>query len=470
MVSVLLRADGIVFAWVHGKPVVRDVSVEVGAGEVVFLLGHNGSGKSSLLACLAGIQRPAKGSVTLDGADVHAMDPAARARRLGMIPQLHVAAFAYDVLDVVLMGRAPHLGTFAAPGPGDEAIALDALALVGLADFRDRRYTELSGGERQLVMVARGLAQRCDVLLMDEPDAHLDPRNQFRVLEVASDLARRRGLAVVVASHHPNSALMFADRVTLLKHGRTLASGPAAETLTEERLTAAYGMPTEVVTKVVAGRRVPRAILPRRIDRVADEVDTIAVGPGDVERPGAVLDRALAEGRTRPRRLLVTGARGTGKSEWCAAVAAAARARGVEVVGVSSPAVFAEDGGGRRKVAIDLLDLGGGGRRRLAEVRRDDEPGTATQRWRFDESALAWGNEVLREAARGDGRAVGVPPRLLVVDELGPLEFVRGVGLMAGLAAVDEGRYAAAFVVVRPALVDEALRRWPDATVLDVED
>jgi ABC-type cobalamin/Fe3+-siderophores transport system ATPase subunit len=152
-----------------------------------------------------------------------------------MIPQLHVAAFAYDVLEVVLMGRAPHLGTFEAPGPEDEAIALDALALVGLTDFRDRRYTELSGGERQLVMVARGLAQRCDVLLMDEPDAHLDPRNQFRVLEVVSDLARQRGLAVVVASHAPNSALMFADRVLLLRHGRTLAMGGVNETLDEER-------------------------------------------------------------------------------------------------------------------------------------------------------------------------------------------------------------------------------------------
>lgn len=447
----------------------QEVSVEVAAGEVVFLLGHNGSGKSSLLGCLAGVQRPSAGSVLLDGADVHAMDPAARARRLGMIPQLHVAAFAYGVLDVVLMGRAPHLGTFAAPGPEDEAIALDALALVGLAGFRDRRYTELSGGERQLVMVARGLAQRCDVLLMDEPDAHLDPRNQFRVLEVVSDLARHRGLAVVVASHHPNSALMFADRVTLLRHGRTLAAGPVAETLTEARLSAAYGMPTEVVTKVVAGRRVPRAILPRRIDRVADEVDTIAVGPADVERPGALLERALAEGRDRPRRLVVTGARGSGKSRWCAAAAAAARARGYAVVGVSSPAVLEDDGGERRKVAIDLHDLRGGERRRLAEVRRADEPGTATQRWRFDEAVLAWGNEVLR-AASEDGSADDAARRLLVVDELGPLEFVRGVGLTQGLRAVDARRYALACVVVRPALIDEALRRWPDATVVDVED
>jgi len=465
-----LSATGIDFAYVPGRPVVQDVSVAVDAGEVVFLLGHNGSGKSSLLGCLAGVHRPAAGEVRLDGEDVHAMRSADRARRLGMIPQLHVAAFAYGVLEVVLMGRAPHLGIFEAPGPEDEAVALDALALVGLADFRDRRYTELSGGERQLVMVARGLAQRCDVLLMDEPDAHLDPRNQFRVLEVVSDLARQRGLAVVVASHAPNSALMFADRVLLLRHGRTLASGAVVETLTEERLAAAYGMATEVVTKVVNGRRVPRAILPRRVDRVADEIDTIAVHLVDVDRPGSVLERAFAAGRERPQRVIVTGARGSGKSRWCAAVAAAARARGLRVAGVASPAVF-EGGGtaggslGQRKVAFDLVDLGSGDRRRLADVRRADEPGTSTQRWRFDESALAWGNAALRAATTG-----AEPPDLLLVDELGPLEFARGVGLTEGLAAIDAGRYAVACVVVRPALVDDALRRWPDATVVDVED
>jgi ABC-type cobalamin/Fe3+-siderophores transport system ATPase subunit/nucleoside-triphosphatase THEP1 len=463
-----LAASDVDFAHVPGRPVVQGVSVEVAGGEVLFLLGHNGSGKSSLLGCLAGLHRPSAGRVRLDGADVHALPSSARARRLGVIPQLHVAAFAYDVLQVVLMGRAPHLGTFEAPGASDEAIALDALALVGLADFRDRRYTELSGGERQLVLVARGLAQRCDVLLMDEPDAHLDPRNQFRVLEVVSDLARRRGLAVVVASHAPNSALMFADRVLLLRQGRTLAQGAVADTLTEELLGAAYGMPTEVVTKVVAGRRVPRAILPRRIDRVADEVDTIAVGLRDVERPDGWLARAFEAGGGGPRRLVVTGARGSGKSRWCAALVAAARAGGRRVAGVVSPAVFdpAAPAGAslaRAKVAIDLVDLASGERRRLAEVRRDDDPGTATQRWRFDEAALAWGNGALRAAA-------GEDVDLLVVDELGPLEFVRGVGFTDGLAAIDAGRFAVACAVVRPSLVDEALRRWPDATVVDVED
>jgi nucleoside-triphosphatase len=219
-------------------------------------------------------------------------------------------------------------------------------------------------------------------------------------------------------------------------------------------------MPTEVVTKVVAGRRVPRAILPRRIDRVADDVDTIAVHRADVDRPGTLLERAFAAGRHRPQRLIVTGARGSGKSLWCAAVAEAARARGMRVVGVSSPAVI--EGG--RKVAIDLVDVRTGQRRRLADVRRADEPGTATQRWRFDETALAWGNGVLRDAAQQ------ADADLLMVDELGPLEFVRGEGFTEGLAAIDAGHYAVACAVVRPALVDEALRRWPDATVVDVED
>ncbi len=231
-----LQATGLTFGYDPARPVVQDVSFDVDAGEIVFLLGHNGSGKTSLLACLSGAQRAGAGRVTIDGRDVHAMAPAERAQRIGMIPQLHVAAFGYDVLDVVLMGRAPHLATFAAPTHEDRAIALASLDRVGLAGLHARRYTELSGGERQMVLVARGLTQRCDVLLMDEPDAHLDPRNQLRVLEVVETLAREHGLSFVVSSHAPNSALMFADRVLLLRRGRMLALGNVEETLTEALL------------------------------------------------------------------------------------------------------------------------------------------------------------------------------------------------------------------------------------------
>lgn len=454
-----LRATSLTFGYDPAEPVVHDVSLDVRTGEIVFLLGHNGSGKTSLLSCLNGVHRADRGTVTIDGQDVYAMSPAERARRIGMIPQLHVAVFAYSVLDVTLMGRAPHLATFAAPGKEDVAIAAESLDRVGLADFQTRRYTELSGGERQLVMVARGLTQRCDVLLMDEPDAHLDPRNQFRVLEVTSDLAREHGLSFVVASHAPNSALMFADRVLLLRRGRTLATGTVEETLTEPLLSEAYGMPTEVVSKVVDGRRVPRAILPRRIDRVPDEVPAMALDPDALDRPGDLLETWLRSAGSTPKRVIVTGARGSGKSRWCERLVAAATARGRRVAGVLSPAVF-EDG---HKVAIDLVDLTSGTRRRLAAPRRGEGEGETTERWRFDPETVAWGNEVLR-------RTAGEPHYVLVVDELGPLEFQRGAGLLAGLEALDDRRGGVAIVVVRPSLLTHATERWPDALVIDVED
>ena len=454
-----LRATGLTFAYVPGTPVVQDVSLEVGAGEVLFLLGHNGSGKTSMLGCLSGVRRASSGRVLLDDADVYAMQPAERARRIGMIPQLHVAAFAYGVLEVVLMGRAPHLTMFSVPSKEDHAIALDALERVGLADYRERRYTELSGGERQLVMVARGLAQRCDVLLMDEPDAHLDPRNQFRVLEVVSDLARQQGLSFVVSSHAPNSALMFADRVLLLKRGRTLASGGVQETLTEELLSEAYGMPTEVVSKVVRGRRMARAILPRRIDRVPDEIETLTMSPEALEHPDVALERLVADSARAPQRVIVTGGRGSGKSLWCARLVERARRRGWRVAGVLSPAAMAGD----HKVGIDLVDVTTGDGRRLADLRRGAGEGATTERWRFSDAALAWGNGVLHRA--GEDKV-----DLFVIDEIGPLELNRGAGLRAALALVDGLACGVACIVVRPSLLAAALQRWPSALVLDVED
>lgn len=259
-----LEASSLSYAYVTHTNVVHDVSLHVDAGEILFLLGHNGSGKSSLLGCLAGVLRPTAGNVVLDGVDLATLRPVSRARRVGLIPQVHVAGFAYEVFDVVLMGRAPHLSTFRTPRASDRRIAIEALERVGLDHLRERHYTELSGGERQLVLVARGLAQRCDVLLMDEPDAHLDPRNRHRVLEAVTELARSEGVSFVIASHSPNSALTFADRVLLLRDGRTLASGNVVETLTAPLLESAYDMPLDVVSEVVAGRRVPRAIVARR--------------------------------------------------------------------------------------------------------------------------------------------------------------------------------------------------------------
>lgn len=258
-----LDVQNVSYAYRPGEPVVQHVSFTLGSGEILYLLGHNGSGKTTLLSCISGVIRPSGGRVLLDGVDSISYSPTERARRVGHVPQIHTPAFAYTAREMVLMGRAPHLGLFESPRATDHETADRALDAVGMTAFAERPYTELSGGERQLVMIARGLAQQAPLLLLDEPDAHLDPKNQHGVLEMVVRLART-GLTFIVSSHAPNNALLYADRVLVMKQGQVLALGSAPDVLTAPLLTAAYDMETEVIYGENGQGRVPRAILPRR--------------------------------------------------------------------------------------------------------------------------------------------------------------------------------------------------------------
>lgn len=259
----MLKATDIIYAYTADVPVLRGISLTVEPGTILYLLGRNGCGKTTLMQCLSGALKPERGEITFDGKDIHAYTPTERAQRIGLIPQLHTPAFAYTVREMILMGRAPHLGLFGTPSKADYAIADEALANVGLAHYRDRPYTQLSGGERQLVLIARGLAQQCRILLMDEPDAHLDLNNQQRVMAIVERLAAE-GLSFVVTSHVPNNALVYAHRVLLMKAGRVLSNGKPAHTLTEHLLSDAYDMDTEVIYEMLNGTRTARAILPRK--------------------------------------------------------------------------------------------------------------------------------------------------------------------------------------------------------------
>jgi iron complex transport system ATP-binding protein len=241
-----LEAAGVRFAYRKGEDVLRGVSFAVEEGEVLFVLGPNGCGKTTLLECLAGIRRPTAGAVLLDGADVHVLAARERARRIGLVPQLHEPAFPYTVLEMVLLGRAPCLRTLARPGPEDRREAERALEAVGIAPLSDRSFTTLSGGERQLALVARGLAQGARVLLLDEPDAHLDPFYQGRVLGVARELSRA-GASVVLSTHDPTSALSHADRVLFLVRGTASPVAAPVEAITGATLEAAYGVPFSVL-------------------------------------------------------------------------------------------------------------------------------------------------------------------------------------------------------------------------------
>lgn len=438
-----LEARQISYAYLPDKPVLKGVSLQLGGGETLYVLGRNGGGKTTLLSCLAGLIRPDSGQVLLDGKDIHTYPPHERARLIGLIPQMHTPAFAYTVREMVLMGRAPHLGWFGSPSRADYMMADEALEQVGLSELRDRPYTEISGGERQLVLIARGLAQRCAILLMDEPTAHLDLSNQQRVLEMINQLSRQ-GPSFIISSHAPNDALSYADRVMLLNNGEVMAYGTPQDTLTEPLLSSVYGIRTEVIYECQNGANRPRAVVARR---------PATLSPDSLEEPDSLLSKVFIESKHTPQLILVTGLSGAGKTTWCSRLVELAQKRGLKVEGVLSPAVF--EGG--YKTGIDMVNLKSGERRRLAKLREGGLAELATTQWQFDPAVMTWGDRILHESSNSD---------LLIIDELGPLEFLRQQGLMEGMRLIDEQRYKVACVVVRSSLLPTALQRWPQALVV----
>ena len=223
------------------RAVGRDVSFELNSGEVVCLLGPNGGGKTTLFKTLLGLIPAQAGSATLDGEDISKWSRRAFARRIAYVPQAHSTLFPFTVHEIVLMGRTARIGLFDTPSRHDRDAADAAIASVGIERLRDRVYTEISGGERQLTLVARALAQEADIMVLDEPTASLDFGNQVRVLERIVALGRE-GKAVVLSTHDPDHAFLCGDRVALLHDGKLLALGPPDETVTAENLKTLYGV------------------------------------------------------------------------------------------------------------------------------------------------------------------------------------------------------------------------------------
>jgi iron complex transport system ATP-binding protein len=211
-------------------------------GRVLALLGPNGGGKTTLLKTLLGLLPPRGGQVLLDGQPLAAYSVRERARRLAYVPQSHAGAFAYTVADLVLMGRTAHAGLLARPSAHDHAVAAAALARLGIAHLAQRPATQVSGGERQLALIARALAQEARCVVLDEPTASLDFGNQGKVLGEIRRLAGE-GLAVLFTTHDPNHASRHADEALLIHGGRTLASGPVAQVLQPALLSQLYGAP-----------------------------------------------------------------------------------------------------------------------------------------------------------------------------------------------------------------------------------
>lgn len=239
-----LEAEGLGVGY-PGKPVLRGIDLAVGPAEVLCLLGSNGSGKTTLFRTLLDLLPPQAGEVRLDGRPLSGLTRREVARRVAYVPQAHAAQFAYRVREMVLMGRTAHLGALQQPGRADLEAADAALASLGLAELAEADYTRISGGQRQLVLVARALAQAAPLLVMDEPTASLDFGNQALVLRHVQEL-RGRGMGIVLSTHDPDHAFAFASEVLLLKDGRLLAKGTPGEVLTPANLEGAYGVPVRV--------------------------------------------------------------------------------------------------------------------------------------------------------------------------------------------------------------------------------
>ena len=219
--------------------VLRDVSFTLGKGELVFLMGANGAGKSTLFRCILGLLPQFKGNIQIEGHDSRSLSARTLARLISYVPQNHHSTFSYSALDMVLMGTNHSLPLFAAPGKKEYDLAGHALVQVGIGDLANRNFQTLSGGEQQLVLTARALAQQGKILLMDEPTANLDYGNQIRVLDQIYALSRQ-GYTILLSCHNPQQALLCGDRVLALHDGVILADGKPDQVITPQLLRTLY--------------------------------------------------------------------------------------------------------------------------------------------------------------------------------------------------------------------------------------
>lgn len=238
----LLAVNDVHFAYPGFSDVLHGVTFNVAPGELVTLLGPNGAGKSTLLNCIAGLAKPRRGSIHLDGYTLDELGQREVARRVAYVRQQVNVGFAYTVREYVAMGRAPHLALHERPGQADYALVDAALDRLGIQDLADRVYSQLSGGQRQLVDVARALAQSPQLILFDEPTSALDYGNQMKVLRMVRDLSRE-GFAIIMTTHNPDHPILLGGSVCLLDREGYLSKGTITDIMREDVLERVYGVP-----------------------------------------------------------------------------------------------------------------------------------------------------------------------------------------------------------------------------------
>ncbi|HJW14861.1 MAG TPA: ABC transporter ATP-binding protein [Thermoanaerobaculia bacterium] len=237
-------------------PALRGLDASVGRGEILAVLGENGSGKSTFLKVIARIVPASNGELLLEGRPLAPMPRRDTARRIAYVPQSLDLVFPIRSLDLVLQGRAPHHAGFSADSPEDRRRALEAMRACDVEELAERDASALSGGEQRRVFLARALAQEAEIWLLDEPAAGLDPRHRLEFLEILARAHRERATTVLLVTHEMDLAGELADRVLLLREGRTLAQGPPAEVLTRENLRRAFSVETRIEVDAEGRRRI----------------------------------------------------------------------------------------------------------------------------------------------------------------------------------------------------------------------
>jgi iron complex transport system ATP-binding protein len=228
------------------EEIFSDISLSIEKGDVLCILGPNGTGKTTLIKCLNGLHDIDSGEIFINGENIKNLSFRQISKHIGYIPQAHVPSFPFKVFDVVLMGRAPYLNLTDSPKEEDRKIALDALKTLGIENLKDKEYTNLSGGERQLVFLARVLCQKPDILILDEPTSHLDFGNQIKLLEIIDNLSKS-GLSIIMSSHFPDHAFLSSTKVAIMKDKKFIDFGTPEDVVTEDNLKKAYSIDVKLI-------------------------------------------------------------------------------------------------------------------------------------------------------------------------------------------------------------------------------
>ena len=266
LINPVLKLENLSFEYGKSK-VFNKISFELAAGGVFCLFGPNGCGKSTLIECILGYLMPTSGNIFLNDKPISQMKPTDLAKSIGYVPQSHTKNFPYKVIDIVLMGRAAYTGTFSSPSTDDIAIAESALETLGLTHLRDKPYTQLSGGQTQLVMLARALTQETPIILMDEPTAHLDFRHELIILETIVKLVKEKNISIIMATHFPNHAFYFENcglntKVALMNNHAFEAIGNPTDVLTEANMLRTFSIYSKLISTITLKNEQIKGLIP----------------------------------------------------------------------------------------------------------------------------------------------------------------------------------------------------------------